>query len=109
MYTTKWTVKSLNLILGQIGGYTALLWMVITFCMTGYENHKFRSSLISSIYVSTAQGPAISPSTDKSDSSQVLKSTLAAPAKFNYSYFEAFMTWLVTLFCSCCCAERQWY
>ena len=27
----KWTVKSLNNVLGLIGGYTALLWMVITF------------------------------------------------------------------------------
>ena len=57
----KWTVKSLNIVLGQVGGYTALLWMVITFVMGGYENHKFRNSLISHIYVCTQDGPDSDP------------------------------------------------
>ena len=47
----KWTVKSLNNVLGLIGGYTALIWMVITFVLSGYETHMFRSSLISSIFL----------------------------------------------------------
>ena len=47
----KWTVKSINVVLGLIGGYTALLWMMITFVLSGYETHKFRSSLINSIFM----------------------------------------------------------
>ena len=47
----KWVVVSLNNVFGLIGGYTALLWMMITFVLSGYEAHKFRSSLISSIFL----------------------------------------------------------
>ena len=83
--------------------------MVITFCMAGYENHKFRNSLISSIYVSTAQGPNAAPAAYPADSIEMLRSTLASPVKFNYSYSEAFVTSVVTLFCSCCCKETRWY
>ena len=64
-FKSKWTVKSLNLVLGQIGGYTALLWMVITFVMTGFEGHKYTNSLISKIYVSTPSGPDAEPCASK--------------------------------------------
>ena len=30
------TVKSFNIVIGQIGGYTALIWMVLGFCLDGY-------------------------------------------------------------------------
>ena len=47
----KWVVRSLNNVFGLIGGYTALIWMIIRFVLSGYEAHKFRSSLISSIFL----------------------------------------------------------
>ncbi len=49
--------RAFNAVIGQIGGYTALIWMVITFCLSGYENHKFRLSLLSNIYLCTEDGP----------------------------------------------------
>ena len=54
---TKWTVRSLNVVLGQLGGYTALVWMVTTFLISGFEAHRFRASLIRSIYLCTPEGP----------------------------------------------------
>ena len=51
MENLKYTVKSLNNVLGLIGGYTALIWMVITFVLSGYETHMLRSSLISNIFL----------------------------------------------------------
>jgi len=33
----KWTVKAFNQVWGQIGGYTALVWMVIAFLLSDYE------------------------------------------------------------------------
>ena len=33
---TKWTVRSLNIVLGQLGGYTALIWMVTMFLISGF-------------------------------------------------------------------------
>ena len=49
-------MKSLNNVFGLIGGYTALLWMIITFVLSGYETHKFRSSIISNIFLSVPEG-----------------------------------------------------
>ena len=51
------TVKSLNAVIGQIGGYTALLWIVINFIFGGYENFKFTNSLIGRVYACTPEGP----------------------------------------------------
>ena len=48
-------MKSLNNVFGLIGGYTALLWMIITFVLSGYETHKFRSSIISNIFLSVPE------------------------------------------------------
>ena len=41
-----WTVKSFNIIIGQVGGYTALIWIFIHFIFNDYENFKFTNSLI---------------------------------------------------------------
>ena len=52
-----WTVKSLNDVIGQIGGYVALIWMVVKFIFDDYENFKFTNSLITRIYACTIEGP----------------------------------------------------
>ena len=41
-----WYVKALNVVIGQIGGYTALLWMLIKLFFNDYESFKFSNSLI---------------------------------------------------------------
>ena len=51
------TVESLDVVIGQIGGYTTLLWIVINFIFSGYENFKFTNSLISKVYACTPEGP----------------------------------------------------
>ena len=57
----KAVTKAFNNVMGQIGGYTSLIWMVITFMMSDYENHKFRNSLLSNIYLCTEDGPNAPP------------------------------------------------
>ena len=64
----KWIVKSLNNVLGLLGGYTSLLWMMITFVLSGYEAHKFRSSLISSIFLCIPEEEENSNKTHEEDS-----------------------------------------
>lgn len=91
--------------MGQIGGYTALLWMVITFVMSGYETHKFRNSLIGNMYACTPEGPDSDPSPSKDISKSDLKRTVSSKEKFNYSYCEALWTWIITSIC-CCCLRR---
>ena len=75
--------------------------MVITFIMSGYESHKFRTSMISEIYTCSPDGPESEPSPNKEHSDQVLKQILSQKSRFNYSYFEAYLTWLITSFFCC--------
>lgn len=106
---TKWTVTAMNQVWGQIGGYTALVWMVVTFLLSDYEQHKFRSSLISSVYFPTKKGPEAPACETEEHSRSVLKKAAVASSKFGLLYREVFTTWLITLFCSFCCKDKEWY
>ena len=55
--TITWTVKSLNMVVGQIGGYVVLIWLIINFLFDGYESFKFTNSVIGRVYACTAEGP----------------------------------------------------
>ena len=44
------SVDSVDLILGLLGGYTAILWGVSEYFMSGYSDFKFFNSLIGSVY-----------------------------------------------------------
>ena len=91
-------MRSLNNVFGLIGGYTALIWMMIRFVLSGYEAHKYRSSLISSIFLCVPE-EEISNKThedDESDDSggyskekseKLLKQRLGSNGKASYSYF----------------------
>ena len=92
MAKQKWTVKSLNNVLGLIGGYTALIWMGITFVLSGYETHKFRSSLISSIFLCVPEemhedDSDSSQELSKEQSEKLLRKRLGSNTKASYSYF----------------------
>ena len=88
----KWVVVSLNNVFGLIGGYTALLWMMITFVLSGYEAHKFRSSLISSIFLCVPEemhenDSDSSNELSKEQSEKLLRKRLGTNTKASYSYF----------------------
>ena len=103
--TTKWTVKSWNKVLGEIGGYTALLWMVINFFMSGYKMHRFMYSMVSKIYLCTEYGPDAPDEQSKDDSERELKKTVTSQCGIGLSYRETFTTWVMTKLC-CCCKNR---
>lgn len=108
VYTSSWCVKALNTVIGRIGGYTALIWMVITSLISGYESHKFQNSLLNSLYHCTEEGPDATPSDTESKSKHTLKKTINAKNRFKYFYYEAFLTWLASMLCLCC-KNREWY
>ena len=105
-------MKSLNNILGLIGGYTALIWMVITFWLSGYEAHKFRSSLISSIFLCIPEEEELLNKTHEEnsfenkemntdESKNLLKKRLGANNKVSFSYMQSLWTWIVLNLCCC--------
>ena len=52
------SVDALDLILGLLGGYAAILWGVMTYSMSGYESFKFNNSVIGAIYSASPGGGA---------------------------------------------------
>ena len=50
------SVDSLDLILGLLGGYSAILWGVITYSIDGFESFKFNNSVIGAIYSASPGG-----------------------------------------------------
>ena len=54
-YDVQWTAQSFDVLLGIIGGFTALLWGILSSSMENYESFKFGTSLISEMYTTTAR------------------------------------------------------
>ena len=52
---TKWSILSLDLALGLIGGLVALIWQLLELILGDYQSFKFSTALISEIYSTTAQ------------------------------------------------------
>ena len=50
---TTWSVQSLDIVLGLIGGFVGLIWDLLGYSLGGYESFKFNTSLISEIYATT--------------------------------------------------------
>lgn len=55
-----WSINSLDLVLGVIGGLSGIVWAVLAMLFGGYEAFKYQNSLIGSIY-------PILPATQKLD------------------------------------------
>ena len=47
--TVVWSINSLDLILGLVGGFTAMIWATLAFCISNYEDFSFQQSLIGSV------------------------------------------------------------
>lgn len=100
---------ALDTVIGKIGGYTALIWMVITSLISGYESHKFQTSMLNSLYHCTEEGPDATPCETEQESRHTLKKTIIANNRFDYFYSEACLTWLTGIFLCLCCKNRAWY
>jgi len=52
---TTWSVNSLDLILGLVGGITAIIWSFLGIIIGPYEDFKFQNSVAGSIYPTSPQ------------------------------------------------------
>ena len=93
--TITWTVKSLNIVIGQIGGYIALIWIIIRFIFDGYESFKFTNSVIGRVYACTAEGPDAPVAETKAESQQAIQQTLTSHSQCWYTYRELNFSWLL--------------
>ena len=81
--------------IGQIGGYTALLWMLVKFLFSDYENFKFSNSLIGQVYTSTPDGPDAEDALTEKASTRRLVETLTTKSTKYYNYYEFTFAWLL--------------
>ena len=49
-YQITWSINSLDLVLGLVGGLAGVVYPALYLAFGGYENFKFENSLISAIY-----------------------------------------------------------
>ena len=45
-----WSINSLDLVLGVIGGLSGIVWAVLAMALGGYEAFKYQNSLIGAVY-----------------------------------------------------------
>mmetsp|Transcript_32730 Transcript_32730/g.43178 ORF Transcript_32730/g.43178 Transcript_32730/m.43178 type:complete len:174 (+) Transcript_32730:28-549(+) len=98
---SSYTVKALNIVMGQIGGYTAILWLLINTIFDNYESFKFTNSLIGRVYACTPEGPNAPASQTEAESKQTIFETLTNHTDSWYSYRELLLTQLMRRFCCC--------
>ena len=68
MEYVSYSVKALNIVMGQIGGYTAIIWLIINTIFNNYESFKFTNSLIGRVYQCTPEGPSAPVSESEQES-----------------------------------------
>ena len=50
MLETQWTIDSIDLILGFIGGMAGVIWAILAFMLGSYQNFAFENSMIQNFY-----------------------------------------------------------
>ena len=53
--SSTWSIVSLDLILGLVGGVTSIIWTIFSILIGPYESFKFQASLIGSVYPTSPQ------------------------------------------------------
>ena len=52
-HDTTWSVNSIDIVLGLIGGFIGLIWDMLGYTIGGYQSFKFSTALISELYTTT--------------------------------------------------------
>ena len=102
-----WAISSLDLILGLVGGFTAIIWSSLAFAIGPYEEFKFNNSVVGSIYPTSPQRDEDEPPIDNSkDANEALEGTVIERGKFFYAFTEYQWTWIMKSFL-CCLVKKN--
>ena len=97
-----WSINSLDLILGLVGGFTAIIWSTLGLLISPYEDFKFKNSVVGSIYPTSPQRDDDEPPIDnQKDANEALEGTVIERGKFYYSFNEYKFTWILKSFLCC--------
>ena len=112
-----WSIQSLDLILGLVGGISSIIWSIFGMAISPYEAFKFQASLIGSIYPTSPQPDDDGQDEDGFDeigsskeAHKVLYTTVIERGKFYYNYGEYIWTWFLASVCCCCINKKsKWW
>ena len=103
VHEQEFSIESLDVMLGLIGGYTALLWGVLGYCMNGYEGFKYNNSVIGAIYNAyPTGGPGKEPAASFDEAAEFMERDVQTGGKFDYGYMEYWRAWVLSICCCCC-------
>jgi hypothetical protein len=108
--TAQWSIVSFDLTLGVIGGFTGLIWEMLTYLLGGYESFKFNKSVIEEIYTTTDRSRMRQGHEPESmeQAQSDLRKALDTTRRYEYTYAEYLCTgWMQS--CCCCCKRFAWY
>ena len=77
-------MDSLDLILGLLGGYSAILWGVVAYSLGGYESFKFNNSIIGAIYSASPGGGEDDPAGDLREAKDEMRHEVENQGRFFY-------------------------
>ena len=104
----EFSVNSLDIVLGLVGGLSGIVWGTLFLVFGNYESFKFENSLIGAVYPTAPsddgeghEGPSSEPQAKKAMMRQV-----SERRKYWYTYFEYMSTNFMTA-CCCCFSRRQ--
>lgn len=98
---TEWTVRSIDIVLGIIGGFIGLIWDLLGFSLGGYQSYKFNMAMMNETYSTREAGEGHEPN-DVEQAHDDLKRGVETRSRYTYSYSEYLGTWLLTKLCCCC-------
>ena len=102
-----WSINSLDLILGLVGGFTSIIFSFLAMIIAPYEDFKFNNSLIGSVYPTSPQRDEDEPPIDnRKEAHQALEGTVVERGKFWYRFSEYYCTWILGS-CFCCCVKKN--
>ena len=101
----QWSIMSLDLVMGLVGGLAGIMWATLDLIIGNYESFRYENSLIGSIYPTS---PVIMDAGETSDlnsesyAKRQMMLTVAERGKYHYRYAEYLCTRLYRKLCCCC-------
>ena len=106
-HNEEWSIQSIDLVLGLVGGLYGIIWGTLLILMENYETFKLENSLIGSIYPTSPQSDV--PPTDEPRAKQAMYRTVSERGKYFYGYSEYWCISFLNKFCCCCFRSSSWF
>jgi hypothetical protein len=98
----KYTVDSVDILLGVIGGFSGLIWSSMAFCVSGYESFREETTKLESFYTShtNIKSDYIDDSTSHQNEPEASIFDRATDAvknrkKYDYKYSDFYLAWFL--------------